>query len=161
MALQFFEKSDGNSTDLEFANDFLKANPRENGKQFVVREIIRVQSGKGFMLRTDYFNCWLWKKSEIAKQLMEALEVYVSSSQGYSLFAVLDNSIKDGFKLAVDTDYTVRWYSMGNGSYSLTQSNITSMESGNPFLPLAPSPIPAGQTLNGAQVEGQVRKARK
>lgn len=150
MALTFFEEIESTSGtgDKLFCNEFLTANPRENGKQFPVHNIRLVKSGKGYMLETDYFFCWVWKKSKIAGYLIEAIELYISSGKGYTLFAVADKTTKDGYRLAIDPEMESYWYELGNGSYSTQKPSCTETSTGNPFLPVALSPsIPTGETL--------------
>lgn len=138
MPKSFFLDSESNGDgDKLFATEYLAANKKELGRDFTVTEIILARSGKGFMVHTEYFICWLWKKSKLTGMLMEALKVYASTSKGFHLFVTLTNENKDCFKIGVDTDVECRWYELGNGSYSLTPSTSSSTEGENPFLPHA------------------------
>jgi hypothetical protein len=138
MPIAFFEDSSSNGEgDKLFATEYLAANKKDIDKPFTVTEIVLAKSGKGYMLHTEYFVCWLWKKSKIATQLLEALKVYVSTSKGSHLFVQLTNKNKDCFVIGVNTDLQTRWYEMGNGSYSLTPLEHSSTGLENPFLPHA------------------------
>lgn len=144
MPLTFFEEIEESNGDGDrlFCKEYLEQNPRENGKQFPVRNIKLVKSGKGFIIDTDYFMCWIWKKSKIAGFLIEALETYVSQGQGFTIYAVLDKTTKDCFRLAADPDVPSYWYELGKLSYSTHAPSSLEGMKGNPFLPVAPSPNP-------------------
>lgn len=141
MPKTFFEDSSSNGDgDKLFATEYLAANKKELDKEFTVTEIMLARSGKGYMVHTEYFICWLWKKSKLTGMLIEALKVYASTSKGSHLFVQLTNKNKDCFVIGANTDVECRWYDLGNGSYSLTPSNISSTETENPFLPHASYP---------------------
>lgn len=142
MALSFFDLDNESSSngDKLFAKDFLAKNPKEIGKQFPIKELKFAKSGKGYMVHTDYFIIWLWKRSSVTQHLLEALTQYTQTGKGYALFAVLDKNAKDGYQLAIDPEIECSWYDMGNESYSLNIPSST-VTSGNPFLP-AVYPLP-------------------
>ena len=161
MPKSFFIDSESNGDgDKLFATEYLAANKKELNREFTVQEIVAARSGKGYMVHTEYFICWIWKKAKLTSMLMDALKQYSSTSHGYHLFVTLTNENKDCFKLGVDTDITARWYDMGNGSYSLTQPDVRSMESGNPFLPTALYP-PIGEEETPVVEEAIPLRTRK
>lgn len=142
MSKSFFDDdSSNNAGEKLFATEYLAANKKEMGREFTVNEIVLARSGKGYMVHTEHFVCWLWKKSKLTQMLLEALNAYVSTSHGYHLFVMLTNENKDCFKIGCNTELETRWYDLGNGSYSLTPLNSSSTETGNPFLPHALSPL--------------------
>lgn len=146
MPTTFFQESESSGDgDKLFATEYLAANKKELGKHFSVTEVIAARSGKGYMVHTEYFICWLWKKSKLAQQFIEALKVYSSTSQGFHLFVELTNKNRDCFLIGVNTDIETRWYEVGNGSYSLTPLISSSTGEENPFLPHALYP-PIGET---------------
>ena len=139
MALKFFDEdqqSKGNGQ-LAFLNDWLEENPKNKETNFLITEIKRVQSGKGYMAITDKFAVFLWKNSKITKLLIEALEFWVENpDKGYGLFVVLKKPNKPDYVLASDTDLPTTWFTSKNG-YTTTQDDaFLSIEesSGNPFL---------------------------
>lgn len=140
MAIQFFEAGSANPGELLFAGDYLQQYPKENGKKFVVREVVLAQSGKGYMLYTEACIGWLYKRNPIALLLTQALEVYVRDRYGYAIILVLDNSAKDKIKLGVDPEIPTTWFGTGK-KYTVTPDIPTfDVETGNPFLiPHAPS----------------------
>lgn len=145
MPKTFFLDSESNGDgDKLFAAEYLAANKKEIDRDFTVTEIVLARSGKGYMVHTEYFICWLWKKSKLTTMLMEALKVYVSTSKGFHLFVTLTNKNKDCYQIGVDTDVECRWYELGNGSYSLTPLTSSSGVNENPFLPTALYP-PIGE----------------
>lgn len=138
MPKTFFEDSSSNGDgDKLFATEYLAANKKELDKEFTVTEIMLARSGKGYMVHTEYFICWLWKKQKLTGMLIDALKIYASTSKGSHLFVQLTNKNKDCFVIGANTDVECRWYDLGNGSFSLTPSNTSSTEEGNPFLPHA------------------------
>jgi hypothetical protein len=162
MALSFFEeieRDNGNGERL-FVKEFLEANKRENGKQFPIKELKLVKSGKGYILETDYFMVWLWKKQSITQHLLEALKLYTTTGKGYALFAVLDAKSKDGYKLAVDPEIEAFWYDLGNDCFSLQSPSSISSPDHNPFIPTTyPLPIrDASEKAGGEVVGGKAKK---
>jgi hypothetical protein len=142
MSKSFFDDdSSNNAGEKLFATEYLAANKKELNREFTVQEIVLARSGKGYMVHTEYFVCWLWKKAKLTQMLLEALKAYSSTSHGYHLFVLLTNENKDCFKIGCNTELETRWYDLGNGSYSLTPLNSSSTEGGNPFLPHALSPL--------------------
>lgn len=132
------EEQETESTDLDFAADYLKANPKEDKKTFEISELQAARSGKGYILRTDKFLIWLWKKQKEASQILEALTFYCDKGKGYALVCQLDKKAKNGFRLGVDTEKPVTWYETVKGKkYATTQDILLPSEvesSGNPFI---------------------------
>jgi hypothetical protein len=137
MALSFFEEVDNSNGNGErlFVKEFLEANKKENGKQFFIKELKLVKSGKGYILETDYFMVWLWKKQSITQHLLEALKLYTTEGKGYALFVVLDNKSKDGYRLAIDPEIEATWYDLGKDCFSVEAPSSTNTLNQNPFLP--------------------------
>lgn len=161
MTIQFFDESPESSGDLDFAADFLKANPNQHGKAFPITECLLARSGKGYMLKTDKFICWIWKKEKTTQLLLQALEVYVRDTYGYSIVAVLDKGAKNGFKLGLDPDSPCMWYGSGK-KYTTTEDIPTlGMDNGNPFLlqPAPSTPTMPPATQNGRAKASSPQKA--
>lgn len=140
MPLEFFDKEPSTNGNLEFAADYLKANPRENGKVYEVHEFKITSSGNGYLLYTDKFMGFLFKNAKVTKQVIEALEYYSKQPNGYGFFAQLDAKAKNGFRLGVDSDEPRTWFSSKNG---YTQQDIDTGEleqdkNSNPFLLTVP-----------------------
>jgi len=137
MTITFFEDEYLAQNDNDFYGDWIKLDTTKKlkGKTgYAVREIIRAKSGKGYLLCTDSFNVWLWKKSKIANQIIEALEIYTTKG-GYSIVVVPVNNKQDGYKIGVDKQETVLWYTNGK-KYSIQPipEEEIEVEGVNPFL---------------------------
>lgn len=166
MSIQFFEDITPTDGDLDFAADFLKQNPKLDGKDFTITEINLARSGKGYMAKTDSFICWLWRKNKPTMQLLEALEAYVANQHGYRIVAVLDKKVKDGFRLGVDFDCPQSWFMHGEKKSFATQDiwfSPTGVSQSNPFLPPALQPPITGQMSDGEQTDSpqSTRRSRK
>lgn len=154
MSIQFFEDSSSTSGELEFANDYLKKFPKDNGKAFPVKEIILARSGKGYLASTDSFLCWLWKREKTTALLLEALQAYVDQRYGYTIVAVLDKGDKNGFKLGVDSELPCMWY--GSAKKYSVEVDIPTLETqgGNPFLI---QPVPSIPTTDVVASNSKVK----
>ena len=119
--IQFFE-TETNSSDTPFLSDLLKeANGKSLiGKTFVVNEVLAVSSGKGYLIRTDEFITFIWKKQKVTIQLIEALNFYFEQGTGYTLCAVVDPKVKSGCQLGVDFDTTSYWQKKEERFYNST-----------------------------------------
>jgi len=134
MAIQFFEEAA--SIQLDFAADYLKENPKENGKSYEVTEVRLTNAGSGYMVYTDVCTGFYYKKEKVLQQLLEALQVYVEGQDGYALFMVLDKKTKKGFSLGIDAEIKRNWFGCAKkytlsaeGGLGLTEKPV------NPFLP--------------------------
>jgi hypothetical protein len=163
MALKFFDDESTGTGNKPFASDYLKENPKQNGKQFQVREVYRTQSDKGYMFIFDDFSAFLFKNQKTAKQIIEALEFYCEKQDGYALVGVLDKTLKNGIKFAVDFDEPTSWFTRGNEHFSTTESDlgVEHNPKGNPFLPpvlstptLEANPTPKASIGNGRGERG-------
>lgn len=136
MALKFFDSESNSNGSLSFLKDWLEENPKNKETVFLVTEITRVQSGKGYLIKTNKFAVFAWAKSKTAKNLVEALDYYCSNPQsGYCLMVVLAKPNEDNYQLAVDDEKPTTWFSSKNG-YTTSQPVYTSVEesSENPLL---------------------------
>lgn len=137
MALEFFEEKEDNGTgELEFLGDWLKANPKNKQLEWEVLEIRAVKSGKGYILITDKFMIFLWKRLKVAAFLIQALDVWVNKEPdtGFALMAVIAPKSKDGYKLGVDKERKVTWFTMGNGFTTMAENAFSEDSDLNPFL---------------------------
>ena len=139
MALTFFEPKDNiGSGDTPFLNDWLASNPKNKETTFLVKEIIKAQSGKGYRVVCDNFQGFIWANAKMTKLLIEALEVWIKEKEnGYALFLVLQKPNKQDFTLACDKDVPVSWFQSKNG-FTTTELNAISQDGtvvdGNPYL---------------------------
>lgn len=137
MALKFFDddaQSSGNGQ-LSFLPDWLEENPKNKTTTFLVTEIKRVQSGKGYMVITDKFAVFLWKNSKIAKFLVDALAHWVEyPDTGYELYVVLKKPDKPDYQLASDTERPTTWFTSKNGFTTVEPDASSVGENQNPFL---------------------------
>lgn len=136
--IQFFE-TESNNSDVPFLSDLLKEPSGKSliGKTFTVNEVIAVASGKGYLLRTDEFITFIWKKQKLTNQLLEALNFYFEQGTGYTLCAVVDPKAKCGCQLGVDFETTSYWQKKGESFYNSTTALELEAKQGteNPFLP--------------------------
>lgn len=140
MALTFFEpKENPGNGEKPFLNEWLENNPKNKKKEFLITEIIRVKSGKGYLLVTDDFTCFLWKNQALTKLFIEALDFWVNNSNvGYCCYVVLRNPSKQDFTVAADKEQETTWFNLKNG-YTTSEENANLTEEridtgGNPFL---------------------------
>lgn len=135
MAIEFFNTESTATNPQLFFNEWIKEQKgKVEGKAYEVKEIKRAKSGKGYMLATDHFNCWIWSNSTLAKHLLEALEVWVNKGIGYKLIVEIHKNSKDGYLIGVDKDVNYTWF-QASGKYSTSEGVLsTDGESGNPYL---------------------------
>lgn len=158
MAIKFFDDEPTGSGLLPFAKEYLEENPKENKKEFLIEEIWRVQSDKGYMVRTDKFLSFLFKNQKTTKQILEALKYYCEKQDGYALVCVLDKSAKNSVKIGVDFDKPTSWFTSGNERYSTQESDWGADINGNenPFLPPVPlNPRSSVQNTLSASTNGK------
>ena len=143
MALKFFqeEESNGNGS-REFLNDWLTENPKNKKTEFLITEVKRVQSKKGFIVSTEDFNVFMWKNAKLTKILIEALEHYVNESKfGYELYVVLKKPNKADFSIAANDESRITWFTSKNGFTTSEENAISPNEveiTGNPLIPAIP-----------------------
>lgn len=137
MALKFFEESNPTAGTLPFLDEYIKKAKNLKTDTFEVNEISRVKSDKGYLIKTDKFIAFLWKNAKVTQQLIEALDFYINSGTGYAVVVYLPDTKKADFKMAVDFDKEVTWFTAKNG-YTTTQEESSSQAidpDKNPFLP--------------------------
>ena len=137
MALKFFDDANPTSGQLPFLDEFVKNAKNLKQDTYQVSEIRRVQSDKGYLVVTEKFTCFIWKNAKTTKQLIEALDFYINSDKGYAVCVFLPDVKKSEFRLGVDFDTEVTWFTSKNG-FTITQeeSNSAAIDgTSNPFLP--------------------------
>jgi len=137
MALKFFDDTSSNSGSLPFLQDFIKKAKSLKQDTYPVVEITRVRSDKGYMVKTEKFMCFLWKNQKITGQLIEALEFYIESGKGYEICVFLPDVKKDDFKLGVNFEQEVTWFTSKNGFTTTQEESVCQgiNPDKNPFLP--------------------------
>lgn len=140
MAIKFFDDSASKSNQGSklFLNEWIEENKTNKTTQFFIQEFIKVKSGKGYLVVTEQFNCFIWNNAKETKLLIEALESYVKEPNlGRTLYVVLKSPKKGEFNLGCDLELPMTWHEMGNGFTTLLDhvSSQTEESSGNPFLP--------------------------
>lgn len=140
MAIMFFhdESNSRNQGNKLFLNEWLEENKNNKATQFFIQEFKKVKSGKGYLVVTEDFNCFIWNNAKETKLLLEALQAYVKEPNlGRTLYVVLKNPKKGEFNLGCDMALPMTWHAMGNGYTTLLDhvSSQTDESSGNPFLP--------------------------
>jgi len=100
------------NNNLPFLSDWLEdtSNEWKDGETNQVKEIILAQSGKGYLAKTEKFVVFLWKNSEVTKNLIKWIEQVVSNE--IPLFGVMvqiDTKAKNRFALGVSKDEGNKW----------------------------------------------------
>lgn len=137
MALKFFDEVTPTSGTVPFIDEFVKKAKNLKQQQYPVNEIRRVRSDKGYLVITEKFSCFLWKNAKNTKQLIEALNFYIESGKGYEVVVFLPDTKKADFRMAVDFDVEVTWFTSKNG-FTTTPVESVSQDINpdkNPFLP--------------------------
>jgi hypothetical protein len=121
MALDFLTDDSGDGR-LPFVKEYLELNPKQNGKQFTITEVVKVKSGKGYILNTAKFAVWIWSNSTVTKKLMAVLHGMIEDNARHMpLVVVLDKSTSEHFKLAFDDEKPCTWVKLENREgYSVT-----------------------------------------
>lgn len=122
MSIEFF-KQEEESPVLEFLSEALESRPKLNEKLFDVYSFKKANSGKGYMLYTSDFICWLFKKDKILTQALEALDYYCKTGTGFQFVIYVDKKLKNKFSLGIDTDREVKYIPLENTSYRLALQN--------------------------------------
>lgn len=143
MALKFFEPEESNSNgSLDFLNDWLVENPKNKQREFLITEVKRVQSNKGFIVSTEKFNVFMWKNAKLTKMLIEALDHYINESKfGFELYVVLKSPTKAEFSIAANDETRITWFSSKNGYTTLEENASSVVEADitvNPLIPAIP-----------------------
>lgn len=136
MALKFFDDLNPQSSQLPFLDEFIKKEKNLKTDTFPIQEITRVKSDKGFMVKTEKFMVFIWKNQKITQQLIEALDLWINGTVGYELVVFLPNTKKTDFKLGVDFEKEVTWFTSKNG-YTTIQEDVSYQDidpDKNPFL---------------------------
>lgn len=174
--LQFFE-SESVSLDIPFLNDYLKEprNRNADGTVHDVTEIIYASSGKGYVVKTESFMCFLWKNSKVTKQILEALNFYWEQGNGYVFVVRIEVKNKNLFSLGVDFERTSYWQKKQESFFNTSNlvEDTPLMDNANPFLPpdfplnqgaileradqLTPSPQKSHQTNHNGSRTSQKR----
>jgi len=137
MTLKFFDEVTPTSGTVPFLDEFVKKAKNLKQQKYPVSEIRRVRSDKGYLVITEKFSCFLWKNAKNTKQLIEALNFYIESGKGYEVVVFLPDTKKADFKMAVDFDVEVTWFTSKNG-FTTTPVESVSQDINpdkNPFLP--------------------------
>lgn len=136
MGLTFFESTD-DSTFVEkpFIDEYVKTEGIVL-EPLQVLEVFQTRKKSGYILSSHECLVFMYNKSKVLQQLLEALNVYVSSSHGYKLYIVPQE--KDPYyKLAIDPDKPTNWlYTKGKWHVSELNTSTSESNTENPFLPI-------------------------
>lgn len=145
MALRTFGEDGSSSQELPWINDYVVSGGKVGDASFV-RNIKRTENG--YLILAEDFKGFLFNKSQIARFLGEALEVWVSnSSASFPLYAIAAKGGK--LNLAVDDEESLTVWIEETKGRSWEQKRKKGQGSGvpvtksNPFLPdLTPPSTP-------------------
>jgi hypothetical protein len=117
MAFKAYTPDNAGDILLPFHSDFASANPSRCGELFRVTGIFLAKSGKGYMVQTTDFVCWVWKNSKIAKELIADVELAIPNGISSTLLCQLNSEGKDGYVLGWDTEIAATVVRDGDNSY--------------------------------------------
>jgi len=109
--LTFFEETESSSSEILFYGDWASSQKKLPKEPFLIESIKKTKKGKGYMVHTSAFVCFLYKNNKLTKMLMEAIETFCANGTGNSLYIVPISKEKDGFKIAADKTTPCNWYS--------------------------------------------------
>lgn len=143
MGIQFFEQP-SESVDLEFASNYLEANPKQNGKIFDLVSVKKAKSGKGYMLYTSDFIVWYYRKEKVLQQILEALDIFCKVGGGKQFVIQLDKTASKKFNIGIDEEREATYIPLENASYVLQgkqelEGIKKEKKEVNPFLKNLPS----------------------
>lgn len=102
-------------------------------QEFVVNRMVRVQSGKGYILEGEEDKAFIWNSDKLLKHLLTALASWIDTGEGKGLKVVRDTKEKRGFQvvpvLVKGKPVPCKWNMLDNG-YSCGEE----VEDVNPFL---------------------------
>lgn len=102
-------------------------------KEFVVNSLVRVASGKGYILEGEDDKAFLWNSDKLLKHLLTALAAWVDTGEGKGLKVVRDTKEKRGFVVVPvevkGKTIPCKWRLLDNG---YTSGEV--VEDTNPFL---------------------------
>lgn len=93
---------------------------------YEVKYITTRSGGDGMILKTSTYDVFLWNSSVLAKQITQALIVFVESGEGFEIRICPDKKLKEGFK--IKKGGSVHWFAYDN-VYSTEEVNDS-----NPLL---------------------------
>lgn len=110
-------------------------NEVENPSKSVLLSFVAAKSGKGFLLNTADYSCFIWSSDKLAVQLSEALAVFSESHSHKALEVIPNKAEKRGFVVDKLKDTEAKklgkqWFLRSNGYvYEAEQESVI-----NPFL---------------------------
>jgi hypothetical protein len=136
MSISFFEQQDKPvSARTPFVEEYVENNPPPYAL-LNVTSVARTRKRTGYMVNCDAYSVFLYEGSGVLNHLLEALNLWIETKQGFQLF--LQAQQKDPyFQLGVDAEKPALWI-LTQGKYSLQQnigSGLEAVPSLNPFLP--------------------------
>ena len=93
--------------EIPFLDEYIETNHPKLPILSEVQEVIFVKSGKGYLIVTELFSVFVWKRSKLATTLIEALTIYLDRGRGYVLAVIcdaVDNNNKPSFYIAANKD---------------------------------------------------------
>lgn len=136
MPIAFFEQNDSaSSSRLPFVEDYVEKHDPPY-KLLEVISIRRTRKRTGYMLDCADYCVFLFEGSNMLQHLLEALNQWVETKQGYQLF-VQASATDPYYLLGVDEDKPATWI-LTQGKYSWLQgigSGSDAAHTQNPFLP--------------------------
>lgn len=93
-------------------------NEVESPKREILLSAYWAKSGKGLILNTGSYSCFLWKDSRICYYLINALNLYSQESKNQAIQVVPKKELKEGFflePLVNKSSPDFYWYCTDNG----------------------------------------------
>jgi hypothetical protein len=142
--MHFFEEvaPNGTTEDIPFVDEYAGI-PENIGKVVEIIEVIKVRSGKGYLLKSNQCLIFLFNRSKSLVQILQLMSQYVAEQHGYGIFAQI-TADSPYFRLGVDSSAERNWFLSG-GKYHQGAQGITGLEFFTSPIS-APSPLPNGNT---------------
>ena len=110
MNLEFFTEKESVQVDYPFLDEYIENHPKVKKGTDKVHVLSKVKSGKGYLLTTDNYLCFIWMKAKETRLLLEAIEYWIKNGSGREIYVVWEAKNKGKFLLAADKDSSCLWY---------------------------------------------------
>jgi hypothetical protein len=108
-----------NDSELPFLNEWLEICAEDqDGNLFVSECFYKVKSGKGYMIATSEFNCFVWSKSKTTDYILMCLIVAIEERKPLDIVVQVDRTKKGYFQILLDFEEGRYWERFADDSYS-------------------------------------------
>lgn len=101
-----------------------------------------VQSGKGWIMKTETYDVFVWKTDPLINHVLEAVTTWSNEGGGKALQVKPNKAKKRGFEIDVvpapkgsDLDYEpADWYHLSGDEFTITEPDAFELADTNPLL---------------------------